>query len=190
MQQSSWKSTSNACWPKVKMQNDWYVLLSIFSAFALLFGNHHHLYYLQALSKNIRACLLFMWGCMSLLLNCNKSSLFLYQFFVNLSSKKFKLAENWASLPAMGIAWKLRVLRAWSKKMGCFSLVLYLPALHVMYSLFWLCCVFTSVFLPFFFILLAPCPITFPLIDFKTMHLQREGEGKYGSPYIQLSAFW
>lgn len=41
-------------------------------------------------------------------------------------------------------------------------------------------------FLPFFFHLLAPCPITFPLIDFKTMHLQREGEGKYGSPYIQL----
>uniref|UniRef100_A0A2D4P0R2 FAM13A-like domain-containing protein n=1 Tax=Micrurus surinamensis TaxID=129470 RepID=A0A2D4P0R2_MICSU len=31
-------------------------------------------------------------------------------------------------------------------------------------------------FLPFFFHLLAPCPITFPLIDFKTMHLQREGE--------------
>lgn len=44
-------------------------------------------------------------------------------------------------------------------------------------------------FLPFFH-LLAPCSITFPLIDFKTMHLQREGEGKYGSPYIQLSAFF
>lgn len=44
-------------------------------------------------------------------------------------------------------------------------------------------------FLPFFH-LLAPCPITFPLIDFKTMHLQTEGEGKYGSPYIQLSTFF
>lgn len=120
MQQSSWKSSSNACWPKAKMQNGWFVFLSIFSAFALLFGNHYHLYHLQALSKNIRACLLFMWGCMSLLLNCNKSLLFLYQFFVNLSSKKFKLAEDWASLPAMGIAWKLRVLRAWSKRWDVF----------------------------------------------------------------------
>uniref|UniRef100_A0A803YSP8 FAM13A-like domain-containing protein n=1 Tax=Meleagris gallopavo TaxID=9103 RepID=A0A803YSP8_MELGA len=36
-----------------------------------------------------------------------------------------------------------------------------------------------SIFLPFFFILLAPCPITFPLIDFKTMHLQREGEDPF-----------
>lgn len=119
MQQSSWKSASNACWPKVKMQNCWYIFLSFF-CICPAFRKSIHLYYLQALSKNIRACLLFMWGCMSLLLNCNKSSLFLYQFFVNLSSKKFKLAENWASLPAMGIAWKLRVLRAWSKKMGCF----------------------------------------------------------------------
>lgn len=98
--------------------------------------------------------------------------------------------KAWASLPATAIAWELRVFRAWLKIWDFFPLVLYLPALHVMYGLFWLCCVFTLVFLPFFFILLAPCPITFPLIDFKTMHLQREGEGKYGSPYIQLSAFW
>nr|XP_019819058.1 PREDICTED: protein FAM13B [Bos indicus] len=38
------------------------------------------------------------------------------------------------------------------------------------------CCVFTLVFFAIFSILLASCPITFPLIDFKTMHLQRDGE--------------
>lgn len=54
-------------------------------------------------------------------------------------------------------------------------------ALCYMFGLFCLVCVFTLVFFAIFSILLASCLITFPLIDFKTMHLQRDGEGKYGS---------
>lgn len=72
------------------------------------------IFYWQSVSKTIfRTYLLWTWRCMRLLLNYSKSLLFLCQFFVNLFSKQFKFAKDWASLCAIEIAWKSRVLSAW-----------------------------------------------------------------------------
>lgn len=122
-QQSSWNWASNTHWLKAKMQIVNLCCWGFFSAFALLFGNRHHLCYLWAVSKNIfRTCLLLRWGCTRLLLNRNKSLLFLCRFFVNLSkplqSSKSPRPEHLS--PAAEIARRLRVLRAWPKRQDVF----------------------------------------------------------------------
>lgn len=161
-QQSSWNWVSNTHWLKAKMQIVNLCCWGFFSAFALLFGNCHHLYYLWAVSKNIfRTCLLLRWGCTRLLLNRNKSLLFLCRFFVNLSSTKLKVATAWASFTCRWNCSEAESAQGLAQATGRFSRVLYLPALHVMYGLFWLCCVFTLVFFAILFHFISAMPYHF-----------------------------